>query len=69
MVAIDLDAVVPTVQDQQLPLRREGNAHWTGKTLSNKNTVAPTLGKMENFLAAAISYNEVTPSIHTHASI
>lgn len=68
MVAVDLDAVIPTVQDQQLPLRCEGDAHWTGKTLSNKDAVAPTLGKMENFLAAAISHNEVTPSIHTHAS-
>lgn len=68
MVAVDLDAVIPTVQDQQLPLGCEGDAHWTGKTLSNKDTIATTLGKMENFLAAAISHNEVTPRIHTHAS-
>lgn len=68
MVAVDLDTVIPTVQDQQLPLGCEGDAHWTGKALSNKDAVATALGKMEDFLAAAISHNEVTPSIHTHAS-
>lgn len=68
MIAVDLDAVIPTVQDQQLPLGCEGDAHWTGKALSNKDAVATALGKMENFLAAAICHNEVAPSIYTHAS-
>lgn len=68
MVAVDLDAMIPTVQDQQLPLRSEGYAHWTSKSLSNKDTIAPTLRKMENFLATAVSHNEITTSIHTHAS-
>lgn len=68
MVAVDLDAVIPTIQDQQLPLRSEGNAHRTGEPLSNKDTVASTLWKVENFLATAVGHDEVTSSIHTHAS-
>lgn len=67
MVAIDLDAVIPTVQDQQLPFRSEGDAHWTREPLSNEHTVAPALGKVENFLSTAIGHNEIATSIHTHA--
>jgi len=68
MVAVNLDAVIPTVQDQELPFRSEGDAHWTREPLSNKDTIAPTLRKVENFLSTTISHNEITTSIHTHAS-
>ena len=47
MVAVNLDTMIPTVQDQQLPLWGEGNAHRTGEPLSNKDTVAPTLGEVD----------------------
>lgn len=68
MVAVDLDAMIPAVQDQQLPLRSQGNAHWAGEPLSNEDTIATALRKMEDFLATTISHDEVTTSIHTHAS-
>lgn len=63
MVAVNLDAVIPTVQDQQLPLWSEGNAHRTGEPLSNKDTVAPTLGEVEDFLATAVSHDEITTGV------
>lgn len=67
MVAVNLDAVIPTVQDQELPFRSEGDAHRTREPLSNEDAIAPTLGEVENFLSTTVSHDEVTTSIHTHA--
>lgn len=67
MVAVNLDAMIPTVQDQQLPLRSEGDAHWTGEPLSDKDTIAAPLGEVENLLATAVSHDEIPTRIHTHA--
>lgn len=67
MVTVNLDAVIPTVQDQQLTLGGESDAHRTGEPLSDQDAVAPSLGEVENLSATAVSHDEVSTGVHAHA--